>query len=64
MGENLIRIGQDLVKFTGHGVGLELDEFEIFAKRLSMKIEKDMTFALEPEFVLSEGRSALKTPLL
>ena len=55
MSENFMGLGNDQVKFVGHGVWLELDEFPVFAKGLSMKLEKGMTFALEPKFVFPDG---------
>ncbi len=64
MGENFIGIGKGQINFIGHGAGLKLDEFLVFVKELSMKIEKDMTFVLKPEFVFSEEECTLKTPLL
>lgn len=45
----------DKVKFLGHGIGLELDEWPIFAKGLTTPILPGMTFALEPKFVFAEG---------
>jgi Xaa-Pro aminopeptidase len=48
-------IGNDRVRFIGHGVGLELDEFPVFAKGVKMPLEQGMTFALEPKFVFAEG---------
>ncbi|MCK5542836.1 MAG: aminopeptidase P family protein [Desulfobacterales bacterium] len=53
--ENFMGLGKDQVKFVGHGVGLELDEFPVFAKGLFMKLEKGMTFAIEPTFVFPDG---------
>jgi Xaa-Pro aminopeptidase len=53
--DNFMGIGKDKVKFVGHGVGLELDEFPVFAKGLSMELEKGMTFAIEPKFVFPDG---------
>ncbi|MCK5311320.1 MAG: M24 family metallopeptidase [Desulfobacteraceae bacterium] len=53
--ENFIGIGKDRVKFIGHGAGLELDEFPVFADGLSMKLEKGMSFAIEPKFVFPDG---------
>lgn len=46
---------EDQVKFVGHGIGLELDEWPIFAKGLKTPIMPGMTFALEPKFVFPEG---------
>lgn len=43
------------VKFLGHGIGLELDEWPIFAKGMKTPLQPGMTFALEPKFVFPEG---------
>lgn len=40
------------IKFTGHGVGLELDEYPIIAKGQSMPLEKNMVIALEPKVII------------
>jgi len=53
--ENFMGLGKDQVRFVGHGVGLELDEFPVFAGGLSRKLENGMTFALEPKFVFPDG---------
>ena len=45
----------DRVKFIGHGIGLELDEWPIMAKGLKNPILPGMTFALEPKFVFPAG---------
>lgn len=42
------------IKFVGHGVGLELDEFPVIAKGFDMPLEKGMVFALEPKFVFPD----------
>jgi len=52
---NFMGMGDDRVKFVGHGVGLELDESPIFAKGVRMPLEPGMTFAIEPKFVFPEG---------
>lgn len=46
---------QDRVKFLGHGIGLELDEWPIFAKGFKQPLLPGMTFALEPKFIFPEG---------
>lgn len=46
---------EDQVKFIGHGIGLELDEWPILAKGLTAPVMPGMTFALEPKFVFPEG---------
>lgn len=53
--ENFMGYKDDQVKFLGHGIGLELDEWPIFAKGLKMPIKPGMTFALEPKFIFPEG---------
>ena len=53
--EHFMGIGNDRVRFIGHGVGLELDEYPIFAKGVKMPLAVGMTFALEPKFVFVEG---------
>ena len=53
--DHFMGIGNDRVRFIGHGVGLELDEYPIFAKGVKMPLAAGMTFALEPKFVFTEG---------
>jgi Xaa-Pro aminopeptidase len=53
--EHFMGMDNDRVRFIGHGVGLELDEFPIFAKGMKMPLLPGMTFALEPKFVFPEG---------
>lgn len=40
------------VRFVGHGVGLELDEFPFIAKGQRLALSPGMVFALEPKMVL------------
>jgi Xaa-Pro aminopeptidase len=55
LADHFMGIGNDRVRFIGHGVGLELDEYPIFAKGVKMPLVEGMTFALEPKFVFAEG---------
>lgn len=55
LADHFMGIGNDRVRFIGHGVGLELDEYPIFAKGVKMPLAAGMTFALEPKFVFAEG---------
>jgi Xaa-Pro aminopeptidase len=55
LADHFMGIGSDRVRFVGHGVGLELDEFPIFAKGIKMPLATGMTFAIEPKFVFPEG---------
>lgn len=53
--DNFMGYKEDRVKFLGHGIGLELDEWPIFAKGFKMPLVPGMTFALEPKFIFPEG---------
>ena len=53
--DNFMGYKNDQVKFVGHGIGLELDEWPIFAKGMKTPIMPGMTFALEPKLVFHEG---------
>ena len=53
--EHFMGYKEDQVKFVGHGIGLELDEWPILAKGMKTPIVPGMTFALEPKFVFPEG---------
>jgi len=44
--------GDTRIKFTGHGVGLELDEFPFIAKGQKLVIEENMVIAIEPKIVI------------
>jgi len=49
------------VKFIGHGVGIETDEFPFIAKGSATVLAPGMTFALEPKFVFpGEGAVGLE----
>jgi Xaa-Pro dipeptidase len=43
--------GEGRVRFVGHGLGLEIDEYPILAPRFNQKLEPGMVIALEPMFV-------------
>ena len=40
------------IRFIGHGVGLELDEYPFLAQGQDMILEKGMTIALEPKLII------------
>jgi len=44
--------GERKIRFTGHGIGIELDEFPFIAKSQKMPLEKGMVIALEPKVVM------------
>lgn len=53
--DNFMGYKEDRVKFLGHGIGLELDEWPVLAKGAKIPIMPGMTFAMEPKFVFPEG---------
>jgi Xaa-Pro aminopeptidase len=42
------------IRFVGHGVGLELDEFPFLAKGQTQPLQAGMTLALEPKLVIPD----------
>ncbi len=52
LAESFMGAGERKVRFTGHGVGLELDEFPFLAKGQKMVLENGMVIALEPKAIL------------
>ncbi len=50
--------GEKRIKFVGHGIGLELDEFPFLAKGQSLPLEEGMIVALEPK-VIFPGRGVV-----
>ncbi len=47
--EGFMGLGGNKVKFLGHGIGLNVDEFPVIAKKFRMPLQKNMTIALEPK---------------
>ncbi len=43
--------GEGKVKFIGHGVGLEIDEFPLLAPHFDQELMEGMVIAIEPKFV-------------
>lgn len=42
--------GDDQVKFLGHGIGLEIDEWPVLAKGFRYELQPGMVIAVEPKF--------------
>ena len=51
-GEWFMGVGDRRIRFTGHGIGLELDEYPFLAKGQELKLERNMIIALEPKLVI------------
>lgn len=50
LGEHFMGYGADQVKFLGHGIGLEIDEFPVLARGFKYPLEVNMVIAIEPKF--------------
>ncbi len=50
-GEWFMGVGDRRIRFTGHGVGLELDEFPFLAKGQRLALAEGMIIALEPKVI-------------
>jgi Xaa-Pro dipeptidase len=44
--------GERRIRFTGHGVGLELDEFPFIAKGQKLVLRENMVIAMEPKVII------------
>jgi len=49
--EHFMGFGDDQVAFIGHGIGMEIDELPLLARRVDTPLEPGMVFALEPKVV-------------
>jgi Xaa-Pro aminopeptidase len=49
--EYFMGVGDRRIRFVGHGLGLELDEYPFLAKGQELELEKGMTIALEPKLI-------------
>ncbi len=50
--EHFMGTGKERIRFVGHGVGLELDEYPFLAKGQGMILATDMVIALEPKLII------------
>ncbi len=61
VGERFMGPPGEQVRFVGHGVGLEVDEYPFLAPRLEFPLEAGMVFALEPKiFHPGEGITGIE----
>jgi Xaa-Pro aminopeptidase len=47
-------VGDERIKFVGHGIGVELDEYPFLAAGQSLELQEGMTLALEPKLIFPE----------
>ena len=49
--DNFMGVGDRRIRFTGHGIGLELDEFPFIAKGQKLALAPGMVIAMEPKVI-------------
>jgi len=54
-GEYFMNRGRNKVRFLAHGIGLELDELPVLAKRFTEPLEENMVIAVEPKIIFEDG---------
>ncbi|MDP8207226.1 MAG: Xaa-Pro peptidase family protein [Candidatus Electryonea clarkiae] len=47
--------GYNKVRFLGHGIGIELDEWPVLAKRFTEPMKEGMVVAIEPKIIFQDG---------
>ena len=52
--DSFMASGENQVKFVGHGIGLEVDEFPVIAKAFTNPIEVGNVIAIEPKIISNE----------
>jgi Xaa-Pro aminopeptidase len=52
--DNFMGVGSRRIRFIGHGVGLELDEYPFIADGQTMPLEEGMVIALEPKLIFPQ----------
>ncbi|MBW5449398.1 M24 family metallopeptidase [Cohnella sp. CFH 77786] len=50
LADHFMGYGRDQVKFLGHGIGLEIDEWPVLARGFREPLEAGMVIAVEPKF--------------
>jgi Xaa-Pro aminopeptidase len=50
-GDHFMGVGTERIRFVGHGVGLELDEFPFLNAGQTLELQEGMTIALEPKLI-------------
>jgi Xaa-Pro dipeptidase len=53
-GKNFMGVGKKRIRFVGHGIGVELDEYPFLAAGQRLELQENMTLALEPKLIFPE----------
>ena len=51
VGDHFMGVGKNRIRFIGHGVGLEVDEFPFLASGQQLALHEKMVIALEPKLI-------------
>jgi Xaa-Pro dipeptidase len=52
--KNFMGAGKERIRFVGHGVGVELDEYPFLAAGQKLELQEHMTLALEPKLIFPQ----------
>lgn len=52
--KNFMGVGKERIRFIGHGVGVELDEYPFLAVGQKLELQENMTLALEPKLIFPQ----------
>ncbi len=47
-------VGDERIRFVGHGIGVELDEYPFLASGQALELQEDMILALEPKLIFPD----------
>jgi Xaa-Pro dipeptidase len=53
--KNFMGVGKKRIRFVGHGIGVELDEYPFLAAGQRLELQENMTLALEPKLIFPEN---------
>jgi Xaa-Pro aminopeptidase len=63
-GEHFMNRGRNKVRFLAHGIGLELDEIPVLAKRFREPLQENMVIAVEPKVIFEDGGVGVEDTLI
>ena len=50
-GDHFMGVGEQRIRFIGHGIGIELDEYPFLAQGQKLELQEGMIIALEPKLI-------------
>jgi Xaa-Pro aminopeptidase len=53
-GDHFMGVGPERIRFVGHGIGLEVDEYPFLAADQKLELQLGMTVALEPKLIFPD----------